>query len=125
MEREEAILKCAEIDKTRVGARTAIWHQQDPGSSGLDSAQATNRMLAGKGFEARFETVTGTKEVRAGPWSTMCLGGGVWLVRGGWNEAFVAEHEAFPRGKYDDQVDAASWGFLKLGMGMIEGKLMA
>jgi predicted phage terminase large subunit-like protein len=124
MEREEAILRCAEIDRMRKGARTMIWHQQDPGSSGLDSAEATNRMLAGKGFEARFETVTGTKEVRAGPWSTMCQGGGVRLVRGGWNEAFVAEHEAFPRGRYDDQVDAASWGFVKLGMGMIEGKLM-
>jgi predicted phage terminase large subunit-like protein len=123
LEREEAIERAALLDLVRVGPATLIWHQQDPGSAGLDSAEATSRRLARHGFRAQFETVTGSKEVRAGPWSTMCQGGGVRLVRGGWNEAFIAEHEAFPRGRFDDQVDASSWGFGKLGTGTMEGKL--
>ncbi len=124
-EREEAILRCARMDALLPGPRVVIWHQQDPGSSGLDSAQMTSKMLAEAGFTARFETVTGTKEVRAGPWSTKCQSGGVRLVRGGWNEAFMAEHEAFPKGKFDDQVDMASWGYTRLQDGALDGKLMA
>jgi phage terminase large subunit-like protein len=92
----------------------AVWHQQDPGSAGLDSAMATNRMLAKLKFTALFETVSGSKEVRAGPWSSALQGGGVRLVRGGWNEAYIEEHVAFPKGKYDDQEDWSSWGYSKL-----------
>lgn len=92
-----------------------IWHQQDPGSAGLDSAQATNRMLLRAGFQKiRFQTVTGDKEVRAGPWSSALQGGMVRLVRGAWNQAFIEEHVSFPKGTYDDQVDMASEGYNKL-----------
>jgi len=112
--REEMMLKTAQLDAERKGPKALIWHQQDPGSAGLDSAQATNRMLAKHEFRAHFETVTGDKEVRAGPWSSACEGGQVRLVRGGWNEAFIEEHLAFPKGQFDDQVDAASIGYSKL-----------
>lgn len=92
----------------------AVWHQQDPGSAGLDSAMETNRMLAKLGFTARFEPVSGSKEVRAGPWSSALQGGGVRLVRGAWNESFIEEHVAFPKGSFDDQVDMGSWGYAKM-----------
>lgn len=92
----------------------AVWHQQDPGSAGLDSAMATNRMLAKLGFLAMFETVSGSKELRAGPWSSVLQGGGVRLVRGAWNDPFIEEHIPFPKGLFDDQVDMASWGYSKL-----------
>jgi predicted phage terminase large subunit-like protein len=111
--REEEILRCAKVDREQFGEVT-IWHQQDPASAGLDSAQATSLALAKKGFTARFEPVTGDKEVRAGPWSTACQSGRVRLVLGGWNSAFIEEHVAFPKGKFDDQVDAASWGYVRL-----------
>ncbi len=111
--REEEILRCAKADREQFGEVT-IWHQQDPASAGLDSAQATSLALAKRGFTARFEPVTGDKEVRAGPWSTACQAGRVRLVRGSWNAAFIEEHVAFPKGKFDDQVDASSWGYVRL-----------
>lgn len=114
MQREAQIVKTAKVDAEIAGPRVVIHHQQDPGSAGLDSAQATNRRLAAEGFKSEFETVTGDKEVRAGPWQTACQGGQVYLVRGGWNKAFIEEHVAFPNGSYDDQVDVASGAFAKL-----------
>jgi len=114
MGREEEILKCAKMDAQLRGIGAVIWHQQDPGDAGLTAAQATNRMLAKHGYSAHFQTMSGDKEVRAGPWSTAVEGGQVRLVRGGWNAAFIEEHVSFPKSKYDDQVDAASYGFSKL-----------
>lgn len=114
MKREEEILKCARMDAGLKGPGTVIWHQQDPGDAGLTAAQATNRMLAKNGFTAHFETLSGDKEVRAGPWSSALEGGQVLLMRAGWNDAFIEEHCAFPKGKFDDQVDAASFAFNKL-----------
>lgn len=122
-ERDRVMVETAKFDLMRLGATVQTWHQQDPGSAGRDSAEATNRLLAEAGMEARFETVSGSKEVRAGPWSSMCQGGGVRLVRGGWNEAFIEEHTAFPLGRYDDQVDAAASAFGKLASRVIEGRL--
>ena len=113
-EREKRILETAQADKDRPGPMVIIWHPQDPGAAGLDSAQATQRMLAQQGFTARFEVVSGSKVVRSGPWSTACEAGMVRLNRGGWNTAFVEEHVAFPKGKYDDQVDGASSAHSKL-----------
>lgn len=122
-ERDRIMLETAELDKKVEGPRVIIWHQQDPGSAGLDSAQATNRMFAGKGFTAHFEVPTGDKEVRAGPWSSQCQGGGVRLVRGGWNDAYIEEHVAFPKGKWDDQVDGSSSAYNKLTTNVLTGQL--
>jgi predicted phage terminase large subunit-like protein len=113
-QRDELIQKTTEFDMQRKGKKPEIWHQKDPGSAGLDSAMATNRLLAKIGVRGQFEDVTGDKETRAGPWSGACEGGMVRLVRGGWNEAFIGEHVAFPRGKYDDQVDSGSSAFAKV-----------
>jgi predicted phage terminase large subunit-like protein len=114
MQREEAILRLAKLDAQVAGPRCEIWHQQDPGSAGLDSAQATNMWLAKNSFSAHFNTVTGDKEVRAGPWSSACEAGRVRLMRGAWNAGFIERHVGFPKARYDDDVDAASWGFGKL-----------
>jgi predicted phage terminase large subunit-like protein len=114
MNREEAMKRLGLEDWSRKGPRCQIWHQQDPGSSGLDSAQLTNINLAKAGLTAHFETVSGDKKVRAGPWSSACEAGRVRLIRGAWNEGFIERHVGFDRHPYDDDVDAASWGFLKL-----------
>lgn len=110
-ERDQKMLKTAMIDREMYG-KVYIWHQQDPGSAGKDSAEATNRLLMG--FPAKFETVTGDKPSRSEPLESACQGGMVYLLKGAWNEAFIEECVAFDRGRYDDQVDAASGAYSKL-----------
>ena len=118
-ERDKMMVSAMKADRETGRPIHCIWHQQDPGSSGLDSAQMTNQMLVKAGFnKIRFETVRGEgdKEVRAGPWSSALQGGMVRLVRGGWNQAYIEEHVRlkFPSVTFDDQEDASSWGFGKL-----------
>jgi predicted phage terminase large subunit-like protein len=91
-----------------------IWHQQDPGSAGKDSAEATNAILAEQGLRARFEPVTGDKTVRADSLASKAQSGKVRLVRGAWNQAFLDEAVAFPNGRNDDQVDGNSSAVNKL-----------
>ncbi len=78
---------------------------QDPGSAGIDAARAFRHLLTG--FAVNTERVTGAKEVRADPLSSSINSGDIRLVRGGWNRDFIEEFRAFPRGKHDDQIDAA------------------
>lgn len=82
---------------------------QDPGQAGKDQAQQLISMLAGRVVHAR--TQTGSKDVRAGGYSAQQKAGNVLLVVGDWNGPFISEHEQFPRGTHDDQVDAATTGF--------------
>lgn len=116
LQREEELMRCARNDRQLRG-NVEIWHQQDPGTAGLESAQNTNKRLAKEGFTAHFETMSGDKTVRAGPWATAVEGGQVRVVRGAWNEAFIEEHVAFPKGAHDDQVDVAAFIFNKLSGG--------
>lgn len=131
VEREEVILRTA-IDDTRKygllepGAKGGyrvimpgpdVWFEQEPGSGGKESAQASIRRLAG--FNAYAERVTGAKEVRAEPWASQCGGGNVRILRAEWNRAYVDEHTAFhPDAAYKDQVDASSGAFSKLSDGI-------
>lgn len=89
-----------------------LWHQQDPGSAGVDSARATNKALAP--IPAHFEPLSGSKETRAEPWSSCLEADNARLLAGPWNKAFIDEHVSFPRGRNDDQVDAASSAYSKL-----------
>ena len=104
-EREQVIKQTAELDG--IGVRVFI--EQEPGSSGKESATATIRMLAG--WSVTSDRVTGDKETRADPFSSQVNGGNVFMSRAEWNNAFVGELQLFPRGKYKDQVDAASGAF--------------
>jgi phage terminase large subunit-like protein len=85
-----------------------IWHPQDPGSAGLDSAQAFNNLLADNGLIGIFEQVTGSKEYYADMLATKAMGGRVRMIRGEWNDPFLDELAAFPKGRFKDRVDAAS-----------------
>lgn len=82
---------------------------QDPGQAGKDQAQQLIRLLAGYGVSAA--PVTGSKEVRATGLSAQQRAGNVVLGDGDWVGPFVAELAAFPRGRTDDQVDAAASAF--------------
>jgi predicted phage terminase large subunit-like protein len=101
---ETEMLRCAKLD----GIGTTIGYMQDPGSAGVAEAQSTARFL--DGFNVRFSTATGSKEVRAKPVSAHAEAGNVRLIRGLWNDDFLRELENFPTGRHDDAVDALSGG---------------
>lgn len=108
LERERIIRQTAEMD----GRDVPVWVEQEPGSGGKESAQATVRSLAG--WSVHAERVTGDKVTRAQPLAAQCEAGNVKLVRGPFNAAFLDEFTMFPNGRHDDQVDAASGAFAKL-----------
>jgi predicted phage terminase large subunit-like protein len=107
-EREAIIKETAYADGTKV----EVWVEQEPGSSGKDSADATIRNLPG--FVCKAEKPTGDKGFRADPLSVQVNVGSVLLLRGDWNHDFIEEFRFFPFSTYKDQVDAASGGFTKL-----------
>ncbi len=47
----------------------------------------------------------------ARPFRSECANGNVYLVAGPWNQAFIDELCAFPKGSNDDQVDGASGAY--------------
>lgn len=111
--RNQKMRETAETDAARYGKQVRIWVEQEPGSSGKDSAIASVRLL--EGFPCRFERPTGDKQLRADPFAAAVEAGLVKLVKGSWNhQAYLDELEAFPRGTHDDQVDASSGAFNKL-----------
>lgn len=114
-DRDKLILDTALFDMQRQGIKPVTWHERDPASSGLDSAQATNRFLAKHGITARFAlSPSGNKEVKAGQWSTQLQGGNVRLVRAAWNQPYIEVHLAFPGGVTDDDVDASAGAHRRL-----------
>ena len=108
LSREQIVRQTAQMD----GQASPVWVEQEPGSGGKESAQATIRNLAG--WTVRAERVTGDKQTRAEPFAAQCEAGNVRIVRGDWNAAYLDELMMFPNGKHDDQVDASSGAFNKL-----------
>jgi predicted phage terminase large subunit-like protein len=116
LEREQRLKFWAEHDRkiTKPGAYEIVV-EQEPGSGGKESAEATIRNLAG--FRVVADRVTGSKEVRADPFAAQVQGGNVKLVAGAWHRDFLDELESFPNGRFRDQVDAASGAFNRLALG--------
>lgn len=108
LKREQVIMNTAERD----GQRVKIRMEQEPGSSGKDSAASSIRMLAG--YNVKAIPSTGSKELRADPFSVQVEAGNVMIVKGEWNKAYLDELMVFPNGKHDDQVDASSGAFNEL-----------
>jgi predicted phage terminase large subunit-like protein len=99
------------------GPFVVTWGEQEPGSSGKDSALSFEQML--RPNAARCERATGSKEVRADGLAKAFEHGVVHVVLGdgeppGWYEPLVGELAKFPAGKHDDIVDACSGAFNKL-----------
>ncbi len=106
--RERIIRSTAEAD----GPSVLIYQEQEPGSGGKESAEATIMNLAG--FTCYADRPTGDKVYRADPYSVQVNNGNVILLRSDWNHAYIEEHKYFPFGTYKDQVDASSGAFNKL-----------
>jgi predicted phage terminase large subunit-like protein len=113
LEREQRIKSWAEHDKGMLRHTPyEIGVEQEPGSGGKESAEATLRMLAG--YRCFADRVTGSKEIRAEPLAAQVQAGNVFLKAGNWHSAFLEECESFPNGKFKDQVDAAAGAFARL-----------
>lgn len=88
---------------------------QDPGQAGKAQVQYLIKQLAGYAYT--FSPESGDKETRAEPLASQAQAGNVFLLEGEWNTAFLDEVTTFPRGKFKDQVDAASRAFSELVSG--------
>lgn len=102
---EDAIHRLAGQD----GRKVAIALPQDPGQAGKAQIQALTRHLSG--YRVVSKPVTGSKTTRAAPFSAQVEAGNVSLIEGPWNAAFLDELEAFPKHRFDDQVDAVVEAF--------------
>jgi predicted phage terminase large subunit-like protein len=126
-ERDDIILATALADRRRYGpAQTPlIYIEQEPGSAGIDSFRHIARKL--QGFPVYADRVTGSKEVRAEPWASQCAARSVFLVdEGTWDLGdWIAEHCAFPFGKFSDRIDSASGAFGKLANRRYPGTVRA
>lgn len=107
-ERERVIEQTAVID----GKKVKIWVEQEPGSGGKESAEATIKRLAG--FTAKADKVTGDKVIRAEPLAAQAEIGKVHIVKAPWNSGYLNELTSFPQGAYKDQVDGTSGAFNKM-----------
>ena len=118
LEREEKIKYWAEHDRRNLKAGSyEVGIEQEPGSGGKESAEATVRNLAG--FRVYTDKVTGSKEVRAEPLASQVQNSNVWMVAGNWQTELLDEMEAFPQGKFRDQVDACTGAFNRLTSGPV------
>jgi predicted phage terminase large subunit-like protein len=95
------------------GYQVEQWLPQDPGQAGLDQAESYIRSMPN--FRVKAERMTGDKVTRADSVACQVNIGAVGMLRAPWNAAFIDELGAFPRGVHDDQVDALSLAFSKLG----------
>lgn len=112
-ERDAMMVRIGKEDYSNDGP-FLIWHPQDPGSAGLDSAQAFNNLLADNGLFGIFDLVTGGKEFYADMLATKAQAGRVRIVEGAWNDEWLDEAVSFPKGRYKDRVDAAASAYNKL-----------
>jgi predicted phage terminase large subunit-like protein len=111
-EREDRLKALAQADRAQYGYSYEVAIEQEPGSGGKESAEATIRNLAG--FNVYADKVTGSKEVRAEPFAAQVQGGNMYLIAGDWVDAWKDECESYPNGPYKDQVDAAAGAFNRL-----------
>ena len=112
LDREDKILAWAEADRRALKGPYEVGVEQEPGSGGKESAEASLRNL--RGFRCYADKVTGSKEVRCEPFAAQVQAGNVWMVAGDWIHVYLQEAETFPNGKTKDMIDASSGAFIRL-----------
>lgn len=114
---EESVLATARADREEWGEGVVeICMEQEPGGAGKAMIEHYQfRVLAGYYFQGVRST--GPKPVRAAAYSAMVEARNVFVVVFKGLTAFFDEHEAFPFGTHDDQVDACAGAFNQLTIG--------
>lgn len=108
-DRDNVIRQTAFLD----GVGVQQWREQEPGSSGVDTARAFVNMLVG--LTARVIPSSSSKEARADPMAAAAQNGRVQYLRGEWNRVWLDELTGFGAGApHDDIVDASSGAFNRL-----------
>ena len=107
------------------GRKVRIRWEQEKGAAGANLTASLKKTIF-KGFNADGVPVTGSKVVRAKPFSDAARAGLVKIVRSErWNRQFLEELKLFPYGPHDDKVDAASYAFTELESGISEPGVVA
>jgi predicted phage terminase large subunit-like protein len=98
------------------GLEVYIREEMEPGSSGVSIVDHYRRNVV-NGYMYDGIRSTGSKEARATAYAGAVKAGNVLVIQAPWNRDFLNEHEAFPHGGHDDQVDssAGAFNFLTLG----------
>lgn len=102
---ERMIQATAEMD----GPDVTVGVEQEPGAAGKLYVNVIRKLV--RGYPFRVRPAIGTKVIRARPWANAVEADEVRIVPGSWNSVFVDEHEEFPGGGHDDQVDAAGGAY--------------
>jgi predicted phage terminase large subunit-like protein len=108
----EAEKKMGEIAETD-GAKVIVGWEEEKGGSGKYVSNHLKKDIF-KGYETHADPVSGKKEERARPLASLAEHGHVYIVKGEWNRAYLAEMGSFPLGK-KDRVDATTGGLKLLG----------
>lgn len=107
-----------EVDDSMIGIAAMdgfdvpISMPQDPGSAGVHQKRYIASLL--HGYVVHFSPESGDKENRALPIAAQINAGNFYMVRGRWNNAFIAEASTFPTGRSKDQIDALSRAYAYL-----------
>lgn len=92
----------------RDGPLVHIAIPEDPGQAGKD--QVRTYAAENPGNVLKGIPVSGEKTVKADPLASQIEAGNVYLLKGPWNERFIDQCCAFPKG-FIDMVDAAAQGY--------------
>lgn len=98
------------------GLDTYIREEMEPGSSGVSIIDHYRRNVV-PGYMYDGIRSTGSKEARATAYAGQVKAHNIIVVEGQWNRDWLNEHEAFPKGAHDDQVDSAAGGYNFLTLG--------
>jgi predicted phage terminase large subunit-like protein len=117
--RDDNIDSIANSDDQLYGKKVEIWFPQDPAQAGKSQAELLAKHLSSAGYRAKYEVMSGDKEVRAQPMASRAWAGErgnyrIKLVKALWNQYFLNELCTFPNAAHDDIVDAVSLGFNKI-----------
>jgi predicted phage terminase large subunit-like protein len=119
---EELVHNTAVEDRDRWGRTLHIRIEREPGASGK-GVESTYLRTVLEGFNVEFKPSSGSKEVRALPFSGQSGAKHVHLCKRevdgefvvpNWWEWFIEESAAFPNAKHDDMVDVASLAYVDL-----------
>lgn len=113
---EKRIKEVTKSDKDRskkLGYYYEVAMEQEPAASGKTVVDHYARVVL-KGYNFYPMPSTGSKEIRANPFSAAVGNGLVHIVDAYWTEEYLMELDVFPLGDHDDSVDASSGAFTRL-----------